>query len=217
MRPPRPRPCDAAPPRKANPLAAVDGGAVVAIGSSTGGTEALGSILSVLPDVSPGIVIVQHMPAAFTAALASRLDKLSALEVIEGRDGDEVRRGRAIIAPGDRHLRIRSRGGRFEVVLGSDEPVNRHKPSVDVLFESVAGAAGAASVGVLLTGMGADGAAGLLAMRRTGAHTIAQDEATSVVYGMPRAAAEMGAAVDVLPLDGIPAALLAASMQGLSV
>lgn len=141
MRPPRPRPCDAAPPRKANPLAAVDGG-----------TEALGSILSVLPDVSPGIVIVQHMPAAFTAGLASRLDKLSALEVIEGRDGDEVRRGRAIIAPGDRHLRIRSRGGRFEVVLGSDEPVNRHKPSVDVL-----------------------------------------------------------------PLDGIPAALLAASMQGLSV
>lgn len=182
---------------------------LVAMGASTGGTEALQQILSALPPNCPPLVIAQHMPAGFTAAFARRLDQLCAIEVKEAAEGDALRPGRALIAPGGRHLavdRSRSAGGYVARVL--DGPlVSRHRPSVDVLFRSVAQAAGGDATGVLLTGMGEDGAAGLKVMRDSGAHTIAQDEWTCVVFGMPRAAIEKGAAARVVPLPGIAAAL----------
>jgi two-component system chemotaxis response regulator CheB len=201
-------------PRKALPLPpakAVPGGAVIdsrhvlAIGASTGGTEALMEVLSHLPGDTPGTVIVQHMPAGFTKAFASRLDRSCRMSVKEAEDGDAIVRGRVLLAPGDRHMVVESEGGRWIVRLNDDPPVGYHKPAVDVLFDSVARRIGANAIGVILTGMGADGAAGLVAMRRAGAHTVAQDEATSVVYGMPREAAARGGAELVEPLHQIAA------------
>ena len=188
-------------------LAAGPAPRMVAVGASTGGTEALQQILSALPTDCPPLAIAQHMPAGFTAAFARRLDQLCDIEVKEAADGDLLRPGRALIAPGGRHLAV-DRSGVGYVARVLDGPlVSRHRPSVDVLFRSVALAAGCEAIGVLLTGMGEDGAAGLKLMRDRGADTIAQDEATSVVFGMPRAAIASGAALRVVPLQGIAAAL----------
>lgn len=176
---------------------------VVAIGASTGGTEAIKEILVNLPRNFPGIVIVQHMPPKFTTSFAERLDQLCALEVKEAADGDSVLPGRALLAPGNFHMLLQRSGARYLVRVKSGPPVHHQRPSVDVLFQSVAQAAGSNAVGVILTGMGADGAAGLLAMRQQGAHTIAQDEASCVVFGMPKEAIQRQAAVKVLPLNRI--------------
>lgn len=184
---------------------------LVAIGASTGGTEAIRELLEVLPVDTPGIVIAQHIPASFSRPFAERMNRCSALEVNEARDGEQILAGHVYIAPGDRHLMVVRDGARYRCKLSDDAPVNRHKPSVDVLFRSVAQSAGANAVGVILTGMGRDGAQGLLDMRTSGAYTIAQDEASSVVWGMPRAACECGAAVEVLPLTGIAKSVLSQS------
>jgi two-component system chemotaxis response regulator CheB len=181
---------------------------LVALGASTGGTEALYQLLSVLPGDAPATVIVQHMPEGFTEAFARRLDAASRMRVREARDGDPILRGQALVAPGNRHLRVERRAGTWIARVEDGPLVCRHRPSVDVLFRSVAKAAGSAAVGVLLTGMGADGAEGLLEMKMAGAATVAQDEATCVVFGMPREAIARGAAGDVLPLAAIPAAIL---------
>ena len=176
---------------------------VVAIGTSTGGTQALEALFSVLPRTIPGCVVVQHMPERFTAAFADRLDGFCAMEIKEAADGDRVTPGRVLIAPGGRHLLLTRSGAQYRVEVRDGPPVSRHRPSVDVLFRSVARSAGRNAVGILMTGMGDDGAAGLLEMRRAGAHTIAQDEATSLVYGMPREAVARGAAVESLSLEAI--------------
>jgi two-component system, chemotaxis family, protein-glutamate methylesterase/glutaminase len=183
-------------------------GTVFAIGASTGGTEAIANVLTRLPQSSPGIVITQHIPPVFSKAFANRLNEICALEVREAVDGDLVQPGLALVAPGDYHMVLRNSGGRYTVTVKTGPRVCYQRPSVDVLFMSVAEAAGNLAVGVLLTGMGSDGAKGLLQMRRAGARTIAQDEATSVVYGMPREAAELGAAAQILPLPAIPQAML---------
>ncbi|HYU16588.1 MAG TPA: chemotaxis response regulator protein-glutamate methylesterase [Candidatus Acidoferrum sp.] len=180
---------------------------VIAIGSSTGGTEALRDVLTGLPADSPGVVIVQHMPQAFTRAFAGRLDGLCQIRVTEAEDGDRVLPGHALIAPGGRHLKVRRDGATYSVQVFDGSPVNRHRPSVDVLFHSCAIHLGGNAIGVILTGMGSDGARGLLEMRQAGAHTIAQDEASCVVFGMPREAIERGAAVDVMSLQDIASAL----------
>ena len=181
---------------------------VIAIGASTGGTEALKEILRAMPYDAPGIVIVQHMPAGFTAAFAEHLADVCKMEVREAAHGDRVVRGRALLARGDRHLRVRRRNLELVVELDDSPPVCRHRPSVDVLFRSVAEAVGPRALGVILTGMGADGAEGLLAMKRAGAATIAQDESTSVVFGMPKEAIDRGAVDVVLPLPRIAAGIL---------
>jgi two-component system chemotaxis response regulator CheB len=180
---------------------------VIAIGASTGGTEAIRDVLDAMPATSCGIVIVQHMPAPFTASFAKRLDERCAIEVREASPGDEVRPGCALIAPGDRHLVVVSHGRTLHVDVIDGPLVSRHRPSVDVLFRSVAVSAGASSVGVILTGMGADGAAGLLDLRKADAYTIAQDEPSSAVFGMPKEAIKRGAARSVLPLSEIGPAL----------
>lgn len=176
---------------------------VVCIGASTGGTEALREVLEALPPDAPGIVVVQHMPANFTRSFAKRLDQLCEIDVKEAEDGDTVRRGRALIAPGGLHTMIQRQGARYVVSVRDGPVVSRHKPSVDVLFRSAARYAGANAVGVIMTGMGDDGARGLAEMREAGARTIAQDEATSVVFGMPREAIVRGAAERIVPLDRI--------------
>jgi two-component system chemotaxis response regulator CheB len=181
---------------------------LIAIGASTGGTEAIREVLERLPPSTPGIVITQHIPASFSGPFAQRMNRCSALEVAEARDGDQILPGHAFIAPGDRHLMVVRDGARWRCRLSDDAPVNRHKPSVDVLFRSVAQNAGLNALGVILTGMGRDGAQGLKEIREAGAHTIAQDEATSVVWGMPGAAVGCGAACEVLPLEDIAAAVL---------
>ena len=183
---------------------------VVAIGASTGGTEALRVLLEQLPADSPGIVIVQHMPERFTATFAERLDTLCAVTVKEARDGDAVIRGQALIAPGNRHTMLKRSGARYYVEVRDGPLVARHRPSVDVLFRSVARYAGKNAVGVLMTGMGDDGARGLGEMKQAGATTIAQDEATSVVFGMPHEAIKRGVVDHVLPLDHIAAGMLRA-------
>jgi two-component system, chemotaxis family, protein-glutamate methylesterase/glutaminase len=180
---------------------------VVAIGASTGGTEALRVILEALPADAPGIVVVQHMPEGFTRAFAQRLDGLCRVEVKEAEPGDRVEAGRVLIAPGNRHLLLRRSGPLYRAEVVDGPPVSRHRPSVDVLFRSVAQAAGPHAVGALLTGMGRDGADGLLEMKLVGAKTLAQDEATSVVFGMPKEAIAAGAAQEVLPLGRIAARL----------
>ena len=190
------------------PVGTPSGAPVVAIGASTGGTEALRVIVESLPKNCPATLVVQHMPEGFTAAFAKRLDSISAVEVKEAESGDEVRPGRVLIAPGSRHMLLRRRGERCFVQTMEGELVSRHRPSVDVLFRSVALSAGASAVGVILTGMGDDGAAGLAEMRAAGAHTVAQDEATSVVFGMPKEAIARGAVQHVLPLSEIPNAIL---------
>ena len=182
--------------------------AVIAIGASTGGTEALKEILRGMPYDAPGIVIVQHMPAGFTAAFAEHLADVCKMEVREAEPGDRIVRGRVLLARGDRHLRIHRRGFDLVAELDDGPPVCRHRPSVDVLFRSVAEAVGSHALGVILTGMGADGADGLLTMKKAGASTIAQDESTSVVFGMPKEAIDRGAVDVVLPLSRIAAGIL---------
>lgn len=177
---------------------------VVCIGASTGGTESLRAVLEALPVDSPGIVIVQHMPEKFTAAFARRLDGLCRIEVKEAEDGDPVLPGRALIAPGNRHMLLQRSGARYHVAIKDGPLVSRHRPSVDVLFRSAAQYAGANALGILMTGMGDDGAKGLLEMKRAGAATIAQDEETCVVFGMPKEAIALGAADRVVPLDDLP-------------
>lgn len=181
---------------------------IVAVGGSTGGTEAIREILEALPADAPGVVVTQHMPEHFTASWARRCDSLCAVRVKEAEDEDRVLPGHVLIAPGNHHMRLVRRGGNYHVKVTQDEHVNRHRPSVDVLFESVALHAGKNAVGVILTGMGADGAKGLLEMRKAGAHTIAQDEASCVVFGMPKEAIDLGAAEVVLPLGQIAARAL---------
>jgi two-component system chemotaxis response regulator CheB len=187
---------------------------VVAVGASTGGTEALRQLLEALPPDAPGIVIVQHMPEVFTRAFADRLDQTCRIDVKEAQDGDRVRDGCALIAPGNRHTRLVRSGAHYTVEVTDGPLVSRHRPSVDVLFRSVAQAAGPNAIGVILTGMGADGAAGLLEMRCAGAATLAQDEATCVVFGMPKEAIARGAVDEVLPLSRIPAAVLRRAVYG---
>ena len=181
---------------------------VVAIGTSTGGTLALEEVLTALPRVTPGIVIVQHMPEKFTAAFASRLDGLCQVEVREARHGDRVRPGRALIAPGGRHMLLRRDGAQYYVDVIDGPVVNRHRPSVDVLFRSVARHAGANALGIIMTGMGDDGAAGLLEMRKAGARTLAQDEESCVVYGMPKEAVKRGGVEKSVALKGIAREIL---------
>ncbi|MDH5511107.1 MAG: chemotaxis response regulator protein-glutamate methylesterase [Nitrospinota bacterium] len=176
---------------------------IVAIGASTGGTEALKDILMKMPPNSPGILVVQHMPELFTTAFAKRLNELCEITVKEASNGDSVTNGKCLIAPGSRHMVLRRSGSLYFVEVKDGPPVNRHRPSVDVLFNSVARNAGSNAVGVILTGMGADGSQGLRNMKDSGAKTIAQDEATSVVFGMPKEAIKLGAADKVLPVDRI--------------
>jgi two-component system chemotaxis response regulator CheB len=181
---------------------------VVAIGTSTGGTQALELILSALPRVSPGIVVVQHMPERFTAAFSQRLDDVCQIEVKEAQDNDRVLPGRALIAPGGKQMTLKRSGALYYVEVRNGPLVNRHCPSVDVLFRSVAKCAGSNALGIIMTGMGDDGARGLLKMREAGARTVAQDEATCVVFGMPKEAIKLGAADRVLPLQSIPKEIL---------
>lgn len=181
---------------------------IIVLGASTGGTDALRVVLEGLPRDAPGVAIVQHMPAGFTRAFAERLDGLIAPDVKEAEDGDALLRGRVLIAPGDRHLLVRRNGARYEVEVREGPLVSRHRPSVDVLFRSAARSAGVNVVAALLTGMGKDGARGLADLKGAGARTIAQDEATCVVFGMPGAAVALGAAEEILPLDRIAERLL---------
>ncbi len=176
---------------------------IIAVGASTGGTEAIKEVLVRLPANTPGLVIVQHMPPKFTTAFAERLNSLCALEVKEAQDGDSVVTGLALIAPGSYHMLLRRSGARYFVQVKNGPPVHHQRPSVDVLFNSAALAAGSNALGVILTGMGADGAEGLLAMKEKGAYTIAQDEASCVVFGMPKEAIKRNAAQKVLPLNRI--------------
>ncbi len=176
---------------------------VVAIGASTGGTEAIARIVSRLPVTMPGVVIVQHMPPGFTTMYAERLNKISELEVREAESGDRVRSGLVLLAPGAKQMRVQRSGGVYTVTCEPGEKVSGHCPSVDVLMHSVAEHAGANAVGVMLSGMGSDGAQGMLAMRKAGARNIAQDEASSVVFGMPKVAYEKGGAEALLPLEDI--------------
>jgi two-component system chemotaxis response regulator CheB len=185
-------------------MAARQAAEIVAIGASIGGTEALAEVLTALPADAPGIVVVQHMPEIFTTAFANRLNTLCRIEVKEGADGDQVIRGRAIIAPGNRHLSVVKRRGAYYVELSDGPLVSRHRPSVDVLFHSVASAAGANALGIIMTGMGNDGASGMLAMKNAGSTTIAQDEKSCVVFGMPKEAISAGAVDIVVPLACIP-------------
>ncbi len=184
---------------------------IIAIGASTGGTEAIKDVLINMPPDTPGIVITQHIPKLFSGAFARRMDACCQLSVCEAEDGQQVLRGHAYIAPGDQHLLLVRDGARYVCRLDPGPPVNRHKPSVDVLFRSVAQTAGRNAIGVILTGMGKDGAAGLKEMRDAGSRTIAQDEATSIVWGMPGEAVSIGGAADVLPLPEICARILALS------
>jgi two-component system, chemotaxis family, protein-glutamate methylesterase/glutaminase len=186
---------------------------LIAVGASTGGTEALKEFLMGMPPDSPGIVIAQHIPKAFSTPFAERMNRSCQLTVFEAQDGQQIMPGHAYIAPGDRHLLVVRSGARWKCRLDDGPPVNRHKPSVDVLFRSVAQEAGYNAIGVILTGMGKDGAQGLLEMRQVGSPTIAQDEATSVVWGMPGEAVAIGAAVEDLPLQRIAPRVLALASE----
>jgi len=181
---------------------------VIAIGASTGGTEALKTLLVQMPSNSPGMVIVQHMPANFTTAFAERLNGLCQITVKEAKDNDSVSHGTALIAPGNYHMLLRRSGARYYVEVKTGPMVHHQRPAVDVLFKSTAQYAGANSIGVILTGMGADGAAGLLDMKNMGAGTIAQDEKSCVVFGMPKEAIKLGAADKVLPLEKIASEII---------
>lgn len=177
---------------------------LVAIGTSTGGTQALEAVLTKLPATSTGIVIVQHMPERFTEMFASRLNGLCQIEVREAKDGDRVRQGLALIAPGGKHMMVKRSGAQYYVEVRDGPLINRHKPSVDVLFRSAAQTAGKNALGIIMTGMGDDGARGLKEMHDAGANTIAEDESTCVVFGMPKEAIKLGGASKVVPLTGIP-------------
>jgi two-component system chemotaxis response regulator CheB len=182
---------------------------LIAIGTSTGGTQALEAVLTKLPAVCAGIVIVQHMPEKFTALFAERLNSLCKLEVREAKNGDRVIPGRALIAPGGRHMMLKRSGAQYYVDVADGPLVNRHKPSVDVLFRSVAQVAGKNALGVIMTGMGDDGARGLKEMHDAGAQTVAEDESTCVVFGMPKEAIKLGGVDKVVPLDRIPQEIVA--------
>jgi two-component system chemotaxis response regulator CheB len=183
---------------------------IILIGASTGGTEAIKAVLTQLPTGLPGICIVQHIPAMFSKAFADRLNEICVVEVREAVSGDEVRPGLVLIAPGDYHMMICANGGRYRVVLNQAPPMHHTRPSVDLLFDSAAACAGRYAVAGLLTGMGADGAAGMKKLKAAGATTLAQNEETCVVYGMPRAAVQLGVVDHVLPLDQIPNGLIRA-------
>lgn len=186
----------------------------VLVGSSTGGTQALEQVLTALPGDAPGIAIVQHMPEKFTAMYAQRLDGLCAMRIREARDGDRLERGTVLIAPGGRHLSLRKAGGQYFAVVADGPPVNRHKPAVDVLFRSAADCAGGDVLAILLTGMGDDGARGMKRLHEGGARTIAQDEASCVVFGMPKEAIKLGAVDLVLPLERVAEAILQFDARG---
>jgi two-component system chemotaxis response regulator CheB len=181
---------------------------LIAIGASTGGTEAIREVLTRLPADCPAVLITQHMPPGFTRSFAQRLDSLCRITVSEAEDGERVLPGHAYIAPGGRHLRLARSGSNYVAAIDDSEPVNRHRPSVDVLFRSVAANAGPNALGVMLTGMGKDGAAAMLEMKRAGSFNIAQDEASCVVFGMPKEAIALGAVDEVLPVTRIAARLL---------
>ncbi|MCK5267260.1 MAG: chemotaxis-specific protein-glutamate methyltransferase CheB, partial [Spirochaetes bacterium] len=181
---------------------------IISVGASTGGTEALRIFLEAMPVDSPGIVIVQHMPEKFTKAFAERLDGLCSIKVKEAVSGDSIIMGRALIAPGNFHTMIKRSGARYYVDVKSGPLVSRHRPSVDVLFRSTARYAGKNSIGIIMTGMGDDGAKGLLEMKQSGAYTVAQDQATSVVFGMPKEAVKLGAVYHTLALDNIASHIL---------
>lgn len=186
---------------------------VIAIGASTGGTEAIKDVLTSLPAGMPPILMVQHMPETFTPSFARRLDSLCQLTVVEAQGGERLQPGTAYLAPGHSHLTIRKSGAGYVTELSQGEPVNRHRPAVDVLFDSVAEQVRGNALGIILTGMGRDGAQGLLRMRQAGAYTLGQDQASCVVYGMPREAALAGAVEEVASLDAIPGRLLAKLQQ----
>ena len=183
---------------------------IIAIGASTGGTEALKDLLEVLPPNTPPIIITQHMPERFTKTFADRLNELCQVSVKEAQEGDSVMTGQVLLAPGNYHMELRRSGARYHVTLNQNPPVNRHRPSVDVMFRSVAHYAGANSLGVILTGMGNDGAAGMLEMKKIGAFNLAQDEASCVVFGMPKEAIKAGGVDKILPLSDIPSGILSA-------
>jgi len=182
---------------------------LIIVGASTGGTEALRAFLTQLPPDAPGVLIVQHMPVGFTAAFAKRLNGLCRITVKEAEHNERVLPGHAYIAPGSHHLLVQRSGANYMTALSDAPPVNRHKPSVEVLFRSAAQAAGPNAVGIMMTGMGRDGAKAMLEMREAGAYNIAQDEATCVVYGMPREAVQLGAVHDIAPLNEIAARVFA--------
>lgn len=186
---------------------------LIAIGASTGGTEALRYVLAQFPPNAPAVVVTQHIPGGFSRAFAQRLHRETPLTVYEASDGQPITPGHAYVAPGGFHLRVERSGARWFCRIGEDDPVNRHRPSVDVLFNSVAAAAGKNAVSAILTGMGDDGARGMLALRDAGAYTLAQDEATSVVWGMPGSAVKMGAVMDIVPLEEVAARLLQQAAQ----
>jgi two-component system chemotaxis response regulator CheB len=186
---------------------------IVCVGASTGGTEALRVLLEALPANSPGMVIVQHMPEKFTAAFAKRLNGLCEVEVKEATDGDPVLRGHVLIAPGDKHMLLERKGARYEVSIRQGPLVSRHRPSVDVLFRSAARSAGPNAMGVIMTGMGDDGARGMNEMHQAGAFTVAQDETTSVVFGMPKEAIAHGGVDRIVPLDQIAREILGADRR----
>lgn len=190
------------------PLGRISTEKVICIGASTGGTEAIKDILVMMPADSPAIVITQHMPPGFTTSFAARLDSLCKIRVAEARDGERILPGHAYIAPGGRQFRINRSGANYVAVVEDTEPVNRHKPSVEVLFKSAAQVLGPNAYGVMLTGMGADGATAMKEMRDAGSYNIVQDEASCVVFGMPRMAIQAGAAHEVLPLNRIAATLM---------
>jgi two-component system chemotaxis response regulator CheB len=186
---------------------------IVCIGASTGGTESLRVVLEKLPVNSPGIVIVQHMPEKFTASFAKRLDSLCEVDVKEAADGDAVLRGRVLIAPGNLHTMLERSGANYHVSVREGPLVSRHRPSVDVLFRSAARSAGSNAVGVIMTGMGDDGARGMQEMKQAGARTIAQDEASSVVFGMPKEAIALGCVDRIVGLDHLTAEILRAAAR----
>ncbi|NHB60426.1 protein-glutamate methylesterase/protein-glutamine glutaminase [Photorhabdus sp. RW14-46] len=190
---------------------------LIAVGASTGGTEAIKNLLQPLPVTSPALLITQHMPLGFTRSFAERLNKLSQITVKEAENGERILPGHAYIAPGDRHMELCRNGADYQVLITDAPAVNRHRPSVDVLFRSVAKFAGKNAVGVLLTGMGSDGAAGLLEMKQAGAYTLAQDEASCVVFGMPRAAIQMGAVDEVMDILKMSKRMLAKISSGQAV
>jgi two-component system chemotaxis response regulator CheB len=215
LQPRRPRPAAATGPKA--PLSGAllkSTHKVLAVGASTGGTEALRELLTALPSDSPGVVVVQHMPEKFTRSFAQRLDGLCKVRVKEAQDGDRILPGHVLIAPGNYHLEVTRSGGNYLTKIFQADPVSGHRPSVDVMFDSCSRVLGPHVVGVILTGMGADGARGMLSMYRAGAHTIAQDEATCVVFGMPKEAIATGGVHDVLPLPRIAAAALRAAAAG---
>ncbi|MBU4435657.1 MAG: chemotaxis response regulator protein-glutamate methylesterase [bacterium] len=199
------------PPAKAGRAMARTTESIVCVGASTGGTEALRVLLEALPPDCPGMVIVQHMPEKFTASFARRLDSLCAVEVKEAEDGDTVRRGRVLIAPGNKHTLLERSGARYYVSVKDGPLVSRHRPSVDVLFRSATRSAGSNAVGVIMTGMGDDGARGMAEMKQAGAFTLAQDEATSVVFGMPKEAIALGGVDRVVPLQNLTMEVLRAA------